>query len=315
MRLLNFKKLDAFTRGDSQGNPAGYVRLDEGQRLSEGEMQALARELKGFVNEVGYLSRAGDRFHLRFFSSECEVAFCGHATIAIMYDLISCDADLLDTPELTVHVKAGAMPVLNRVRAEDAVYITAPRPEFLVRDIHVEDVATALGTAVATLSQELPLEVVDGGLRTLIVPMETLADCLALNPNQERLRQFTADHDFDIVHVFAEETIFAANAYRTRVFAPKYGYLEDPATGSGNAAFGYYLRRHDSWRGDIAVEQGPSRSRPNIVRLKLGEVDGMERIQFGGPATVRIIGQCCLHGDQAENANRCPENMKTADHP
>jgi len=44
-------------------------------------MQAIARELKGFVNEVGYLCRLDkDLFDLKYYSSEREVDFCGHAT-------------------------------------------------------------------------------------------------------------------------------------------------------------------------------------------------------------------------------------------
>jgi PhzF family phenazine biosynthesis protein len=306
MKTLSFKKIDAFTRGDSAGNPAGYVRLDEGDSLGEGEMQAIARELKGFVSEVGYLSREGGAFRLRFYSSECEVAFCGHATIAIMYDLMSNDPEFRAVPELEIQVKAGAMPVLNRVREEDAVYITAPKPAFLARKLRIEDVAGVLGTEIAAIDRRTALEVVDGGLRTLIVPMTSLDGCLALAPDVERLREFSDEHDIDIVHVSTAETVFARNGYRTRVFAAKYGYLEDPATGSGNAAFGYYLKRHDRWPGDLRVEQGPSRSHPNIIALKLREVDGTGRILFGGPATTRIVGRYCLQGDHADGAVRAP---------
>lgn len=41
MKILNFKKIDAFTKGSSSGNPAGYVLLDRMDSLTEGEMQKL----------------------------------------------------------------------------------------------------------------------------------------------------------------------------------------------------------------------------------------------------------------------------------
>ena len=51
-------------------------------------MLQIAKELKGFVKEVGYVFGTSEgSFDLKYFSSEREVDFCGHATIAIMYDL------------------------------------------------------------------------------------------------------------------------------------------------------------------------------------------------------------------------------------
>lgn len=295
MKSLNFKKIDAFTKGISSGNPAGYVLMEKDNLLSVREMQKIAAELKGFVNEVGYVYREGNDFFLKYYSSECEVAFCGHATIAIMYDLISNGPDLIQEAELSIHVGAGTLPVINRIREEDAVYITAPKPEFLERSIPIEAVAKALGTEPTAFDTNKPQEVVDGGLRTLIIPITCLEVCLALKPDQETLRQFCLDYDFDIVHVSTEETAMDAHRYRTRVFAPKYGYLEDPATGSGNSAFGYYLLKHGRWIDDFSVEQGPSRDNPNSVKIKQREMEGTNRILFGGAATTRIEGQYCLH--------------------
>ena len=118
---------------------------------------------------------------------------------------------------------------------------------------------------------------------------------LRMHPDQEKLRQFSLGNDFDIVHVFSAETASSANRYRTRVFAPKFGYLEDPATGSGNSAFGYYLLAEKLWPGDLCLEQGPSRENPNIVKLKHRATTEGDRILFGGSATTRIDGQYILH--------------------
>ena len=89
MKKFKFKKIDAFASGNSTGNPAAAVYLDSFDEITENEMQRIARELKGFVSEVGYIAAAGvDKYKLRYFSSEKEVQFCGHATIAILYDLM-----------------------------------------------------------------------------------------------------------------------------------------------------------------------------------------------------------------------------------
>jgi predicted PhzF superfamily epimerase YddE/YHI9 len=53
MKEFDFKKIDAFATINSGGNPAGYVLLNSADDISVDEMQHMARELKGFVNEVG----------------------------------------------------------------------------------------------------------------------------------------------------------------------------------------------------------------------------------------------------------------------
>ena len=73
----------------------------------------------------------------------------------------------------------------------------------------------------------------------------------------------------------------------TRVFAPKFGYLEDPATGSGNSAFANYLLQEGMWDGHlITIEQGGNDRIYNAVKLKTLE----GKVLFGGRATVKIEG-------------------------
>ena len=295
MKSLKFKKIDAFTDGSSGGNPAGYITMRPDELLTEGEMQTIAAELKGFVNEVGFVHQRDDRIHLRYFSSECEVAFCGHATIAIMYDLLKHNENLLDAGEIIIQVQAGALPVFNDIRASDAVFITAPQPRFLPCQLELPQAADALGMNPADINTDLPIRIVDGGLRTLIVPLKSLQACLALYPDQNSLKDFCLDNEIDIVHVFVKETALSSTLYRTRVFAPRFGYLEDPATGSGNAAFGYYLLDEGRWETDFTIEQGPSRKKPNQVLLKMMARDGRQSILFGGSAITRIDGQYHLH--------------------
>lgn len=294
MKKLKFKKIDAFTKGLSSGNPAGYIILGNDDKLSEEEMQRIAIELKGFVNEVGFLNKTENMYNLKFYSSECEVAFCGHATIAIMYDLLSNDKKLSEEKEVLINVKAGTLSVFNNLKEDDAVFIMAPPPKLLNCVMETSEIAEALGINITDIDCNLNIGLIDGGLRTLLVPITTLDACLKMYPNQEKLRDFTLEQDFDIVLVFVKETYNPEAKYRTRVFAPKFGYLEDPATGSGNSAFGYYLLRENMWPGNFTVEQGPSLTNPNYVKLKKYENHGETRILFGGCCTTRIDGDYLL---------------------
>ncbi|KZN14768.1 hypothetical protein OA79_03445 [Marinomonas sp. TW1] len=53
MHTLRFKKIDAFASQYSTGNQTAVAYLDSAEKLSSVEMLQLAKELKGFVSEVG----------------------------------------------------------------------------------------------------------------------------------------------------------------------------------------------------------------------------------------------------------------------
>ena len=137
---------------------------------------------------------------------------------------------------------------------------------------------------------------VDAGLATLIIPLTSLDILLSLRPDQKHLREFCLAKGIEIILVFSEEVSIKANNYRTRVFAPIYGYLEDPATGSGNAALGYYLLNADLWDGRmLKIEQGRNRERPNIIRLVSDASKVQRSVFFGGNARVRIEGEYLIY--------------------
>jgi len=127
----------------------------------------------------------------------------------------------------------------------------------------------------------------DAGLRTLIVGVRDLDTEVSMYPDEGHLRGFCAEQDVDIVLVFTTEVATAGRVARTRVFAPRFGYLEDPATGSGNSAFGAYMLANGLWDGgECAVEQGGSDR--GFSDVHLAHQDGV--VLVGGSATVRCDG-------------------------
>jgi PhzF family phenazine biosynthesis protein len=294
MKKLRFKKIDAFTSGKSSGNPAAVIYLDRQDDLSEQEKLQVARELKGFVSEVGFASPGTETdYELCYFSSEREVAFCGHATIAILNDLVASDETLRSQRRLSIATRTAHLQVENRYRDEKSVYISAPPPRFSVKEMHAAEIAKALHCRRADLDESRPLQIVNGGLETLIVPMAGLSSILCVTPELENLKEFCLQTGADIVLLYASEVAVQESRYRTRVFAPTFGYLEDPATGSGNSAFGYYLLAHNMWQGEkIKLEQNGFRDSPNFVQLFAKRSDTDEvRVWFGGGATVKIDGE------------------------
>ena len=294
MKTFKFKKIDAFASDHSSGNPAGMVLLDSFNDITANEMQQIAGELKGFVSEVGFVCQTGDaRFELKYYSSEREVDFCGHATIAIMYELIKSDERLRSQKELGIQTPKGLLTVINKIKIENAVFISAPAPVFSKTPAKAQAVCHALKIKKSDLHPNYPISIINAGLETLIVPIKTLTAVLSLSPDFDALRQFCMRHRIDIITVFADQTSSSENSHRSRVFAPTFGYLEDPATGSGNAALGYYLLKNHLWTGDTTtIEQNGLLANPNIIKLAAQDLHERDpKVMFGGSAITRIAGE------------------------
>ena len=290
MKKYQLEKLDAFTDGSSIGNPAALVALDRPDDITLEQMQRIAFELGSCVSEVGYVwpsSEPEADFELRYYSAEQEVPFCGHATVAILHRLISITPALLTKDELQVRTRHCLLKVKNRVRQENLVYIHAPEPVFIDAGIPHPEIAAALDLPLTDLVLHRRPVLINVGQNILPVQLMSKESCLRCRPDYQRLRQFCLDNRLEVVTIFALAETFPDSPAYSRVFPPVYGYLEDPATGSGNAALGYQLLRDGRWNGKpMVIEQGPDGNVPNLIHLRAEE----NRILIGGSAVCRFSG-------------------------
>jgi PhzF family phenazine biosynthesis protein len=297
MKTLRFKKIDAFASKKSSGNPTAVVYLDSPEDLTSTEMLQIAKELQGYVSEVGYVSPGTDTdYQLRYFSAEREVAFCGHATIAILNDIIANNKSMQTKPTLSIATQNDLLTVENHYEKDKCVYISAPAPRFSTTTIDKTDIASALNCPADMLEMSRPTQIVNAGLETLVVPMTNLKAILFVTPDLDILKEFCVQIGVDIIILYTDETSTVESRYRTRVFAPTYGYLEDPATGSGNAALGYYLLRNNMWKGEsVKIEQNGYLDTPNFVQIRSKKIDeNNNQVWFGGGAVLKIDGQYLL---------------------
>ncbi len=288
MKGYNYKKVNAFVSEHSKGNPAAYLVAEAD--LAPEEMLAIGKEHAGFVSEVVFCTPSKDAdCKLTYYSSECEVDFCGHGTIAAMYDLIQENKTLFLKDKITIETnKKGILTVYNSIREEDAIYITAPEAQYLPVKASLEATAEALSLTKADIDTKHTIELIDAGLRTLIVPVLTLDTEIAVYPSLERAKEFCQTNDIDIILLYCMQTKQKDYFAHTRVFAPKFGYLEDTATGSGNSAFANYLLKNAMWDGSpIKLEQGAESFAFNTVQVKVQE----GKVLFGGKAKVIIEGK------------------------
>lgn len=288
MKQYRYIKSNAFTSGASLGNPAAAL-IAEDECLTPEQMQQIAAEHKGFVMETVFCSPSETaECKLTYYSSECEVDFCGHGTIATMYSIIKDDAALRAKKVLTVETnKKGMVSVYNEIDTEDAVYIEAPSPIEHSMNFSIDEIEGILTLRKGSINRERTIRIIDAGLRTLIVPITQFEDEVSVYPDEAALKVFCEENDIDNILIYSLQVADASNFAHTRVFAPKFGYLEDPATGSGNSAFANYLLTENMWDGSpITIEQGGDDRIFNAVKLKT--LNG--KVLFGGRATKKIEG-------------------------
>src|SRR5438477_13134056 len=140
--------VDSFSARPPSGNPAG-VLLD-GAGLDARAMQRIANELKHSETAFPLPAREPTAaLHLRWFTPEAEVAFCGHATLAAFHVLVE-EARRIRVPESGVTrtaftCKSGRLNVeLSRDKGRLRVLIETPASRFEPLQLPAE-LAPALG--------------------------------------------------------------------------------------------------------------------------------------------------------------------------
>ncbi|HAH97122.1 MAG TPA: hypothetical protein DER58_08385 [Firmicutes bacterium] len=328
MAIKNLKvfKVDSFTDQLFGGNPAGVVPDATG--LSERQMQLIAREVN--AAETAFVTpsqEAGVDYHVRFFTPECEVPLCGHATVAA-YHVLSCEGYLpTGCRRITQQTGAGILPVeLRPIVAEIAngdpmcatlpthtanrteVWMTQPLPEF--RPFHDDPapVLQALGLDGSCLDPEKPIEFVSTGLWDLMLPLKNL-DCIRkINPDHQALAALNRAQGVVSTHVWTFETTntnadldhATGHTAHVRNLGAAVGVPEDPVTGTANGAFGSYLIKNrllpvNEGCNRFTIEQGYEIDRPGLVHTEIDCFSGdITRVQVGGSAVTIFRGELRL---------------------
>lgn len=260
----------AFTTTPDGGNPAGIWIGDAFP--ADAEMQALATEV-AYPETIFVAPASGLERRVRYFSPEKEIDFCGHATIATGVLLGSIEGG--GNYRLTTNV--GVVPLSVRERGgrwEAALTSVTPRHEMVPPELVREALAT-LRWAEADLDLAIPPARIFAGNWHLLIAVRTAERLAALDYDFERLKSIlTAEGMVTAQLVWRERP----DLFHARDPFPVGGIVEDPATGSGAAALGGYLR-------DAGILRAPA----SIVILQ-GEVMGRpSRLEVGIPATGGIM--------------------------
>ena len=271
----NILRVAAFSDGTEGGNPAGVVI---GETLpSEAKMQHLAREV-GY-SETVFAAPQADGWRVRFFSPEEEVAFCGHATIALGNALTACEGPGL----FQLDLNSGRISV--ETKDDGIATLTSPPTHSAKADPDLLKVALALfDLDVTDLDGALPPALANAGNNHLILTLhdrQTLAGMLYdLTEGAELMREYDLT-TISLLWAESPRRFHSRNAFAIG------GVPEDPATGAAAAALSGYLR-DIGWPndGEIDIVQGEDMGARSLLKTEFSTMRG-EGIRVSG--TTRII--------------------------
>ncbi len=202
---IQLYQIDTFSEKIFQGNPAAVCPLKEW--LSGEIMQSIAEENN--LSETVFFVPIEKGFHIRWFTPVTEVDLCGHATLAAAYVLFDC----LGYPHKTIVFESRSG--LLRVTKKEAWLVM----DFPIRPPILCDIPPAIDTAF----DAKPIECLKAD--DYIVVFESERDVLTVEPDPEYLKSL--DLRGVVITSKSNQYDFVA-----RFFAPKYGIVEDPVTGS-----------------------------------------------------------------------------------
>jgi trans-2,3-dihydro-3-hydroxyanthranilate isomerase len=286
--------LDVFTQDLFGGNPLAV--FPEASGMSDAAMRAIARELN--LSETVFVlppERPEHTRRVRIFTPGGELPFAGHPTVGAGHLLAELGAAPFQDGVARLVLGEGVGPVEVTVRqgppafAELSVVKLPERgPEPPAR----ADLARALSLAPDDLAggEDAP-EIWSCGVPFLFVAVRDRSVLARARVDTGVADRVLASSEATGTFVFCRDPERAGSDLRARMFAPRFGVPEDPATGAAAAALGGYLgARTDARDGTFrrVIEQGFEMGRPSLIRLTVERAAGrVTAVRVGGHA-VRV---------------------------
>jgi len=278
MRSFRYVVCDVFTDVPLAGNQLAV--FTDARDLDEPTMQALAREMN-FSETVFVLppTAEGADVRIRIFTPSRELPFAGHPTLGSAFVL----GGPLSKIVIRLETGAGVVPVELEREGARIVFGLMEQP---IPNIEPIADPAAIFAALGVSGSGLPVERYDLGPGHVYVELGSPQEVAALEPDVAALARATQDG----ANCFARD----GDGWKTRMFAPNHGVVEDPATGSAAGPLAVHLARHGriDFGERIRISQGAEIDRPSTLFAEAhGSADEIERVRVGGSAVTVARGQ------------------------
>ena len=272
--------INAFTDGNSGGNPAGVVI--NANEFDQAQKQRIAAEAG--LSETAFISdsEVAD-FKFEFFTPTRQIAHCGHATIAAFSYLAQ--QGKVPNSKSSKETIDGTRAIFIR---GDRAFMEQKAPHYQFDGLDTDVIMTTLGLKNTDLVPGYKPLIVNTGNSFMIVPLENQAALAGIRPNFDTIEQISNTFDLIGYYPFTLETQRPGHHAAARMFAPAYGIPEESATGMAAGPLACYL--YDQLgikQRRLVIEQGWFMSPPSpseiIVDLAVDE-EHIVSLMAGGHA-------------------------------
>ena len=292
-----FVTLDVFTADPFAGNPLAVVF--DGDGLDPARMQAIAREFN--LSETVFVLEPRDPINtarLRIFTPTAELPFAGHPTLGAALAIAEDRApELAGRQELQIVLEEAVGDIVcllapkRQGRALRARFTLPHLPQPLGPAPASELIASALGLEPADIGFDTHRPVCfSAGVPMMFVPLASRA-ALARATAEPAHWRVIDESNAPAVFLYTPEVDAEHHAFAARMFAPRLGIAEDPATGAAVAALAGVIATFDQpadgWH-ELVIGQGADMGRPSEIVLGLAIENGVLAAVTLGGAAIRV---------------------------
>lgn len=274
MKKITVYQVDSFTTQIFGGNPAGVVA--DANALTDEEMKNIAREMN--LSETAFIlnpTKKNADIKLRYFTSgKSEITFCGHATIAALYEIGR--ADLCGTKKngeylLRIETNAGILPMEIIKKSADDITIRFTAPEVKLKKYKSQhaEFAKRFGLPVSALNKKSPV-MIDTNLNYIYLSINSLKELGHLQFNFQQIEENFKNENIIVFCLLTPETFDTNNTIHSRGLAPLVGVPEDPFTGSMQTGLATYSKLNGlipQNTKQLKTEQGHFIQRPGFATI------------------------------------------------
>jgi PhzF family phenazine biosynthesis protein len=276
-----FSQVDVFTATPCLGNPVAVVH--DADDLTDDQMAAFARWTN--LSETTFLlkpSHPDADYRLRIFTTAEELPFAGHPTLGTCHAWLEAGGRPAAADGSTVVQECGVGLVTLRRSPEGLAFAAPPlRTDQALDDATLRALVSALGVPTGAVVDH---RVLNNGPTWVGVLLDSAERVLELSPDWPRT-------PLPWIGVVGAYEAGDPADFEVRAFVPGWGGVEDPVTGSLNAALAQWLigtgRAPDSY----VASQGTVIGRRGRVRIaREVDADRGDRIWVGGATVTCISG-------------------------
>jgi trans-2,3-dihydro-3-hydroxyanthranilate isomerase len=295
---LPYLHYDVFTDEPLLGNQLAVFTDAVG--LDTAHMQKIAREMN-FSESTFILppERPDTDIRMRIFTPYNEMPMAGHPTVGSTFALAKSGVIKTGTKRFVFGLNIGPTPVdLEWIDGSlNFVWMTQRPPTFGPVVDQRAEVAAALGLQLRDLADNLPVQEVSCGVPYLFVALRDHAAVDRAVSDAAGFGRLCAACGMDLpIFLFSIGGPSETDTVYSRMFAPEYGIIEDPATGSAAGPLGCYLVHHGLVTGEAAQNivnsQGVAMGRASRIYVGIGNgAEGITDVKVGGKAVLVGTGE------------------------